>query len=303
MKRLLLPTLAALASVALSSAVAVPGEFRPSETSKKATWFAHINLVSLRESEVGKQLLNELDGEAKRQLRQLERMLNFHPIDDLESATFYGTTSDPEKAVALIRGQFDTGRLTGLAEDGDDYNPIPHGKTTIHSWKDNKNRIYAIIAHDKLVIIGPELVLLRTASDVVNGDAPSLDSDAFGHRPTEHSPIIVAAANLAALGTLDLDSSLVRKLKSIYISAGELNGELLAYAALTTTDGRSAKLVDQMLHGVLALAEASDQVPQEVAEAFKTKLSETGVSLTVSLPLKKFKTLVAKLEKAADGLK
>ena len=113
----------------------------------------------------------------------------------------------------------------------------------------------------------------------------------------------MASANLAALGSLDIDSSLVRKIKSVYLSAGEVDGELLAYAALKTADPRSAKLVSQMLHGILALAEASDQVPQEITEAFKTKLDDHGFSLTVSLPLKKFKELVTKLEKAGKQMK
>ncbi len=52
-------------------------------------------------------------------------MLNFHPINDLESATVYGTSSDPEKAVALLRGSFDSERLTGVAQDSDDYHVDP----------------------------------------------------------------------------------------------------------------------------------------------------------------------------------
>ncbi|MGI9242320.1 MAG: hypothetical protein ACR2RV_16095, partial [Verrucomicrobiales bacterium] len=78
---------------------------------------------------------------------------------------------------------------------------------------------------------------------------------------------------------------------------------LLGYAALKTADARSAELVNQMLHGVLALAEASDEVAPEIIRAFQTKLNESGISLTVSLPIRQFKALVAKLEKAAEGLK
>ena len=289
---------------AACSVFAVPGEFKPSETSAKATWFAHLNIAGLRESEIGKQLLNELDGESKRQLRQFERMLSFHPIDDLESATVYGTSADPEQTVALIRGAFDRQRLTDIAKDSDAYKPVTHPKTTIHSWEDNGNRIYATIIGDKLVIIGPQLDLLRDATDVVNGDSPALKADdIFGYQKTDHAPLLVASANLSAIDGIDLDSKIVQKIKAIYISAGESRGELLAYTALKTANPRSAKLVDQMLHGVLALAEASDEVPPEIIEAFQTKLDGSGISLSVKLPLKKFKTLMAKLEKAAEGMK
>ena len=298
-----IPSILVLAA-AVATALGAPGEFRPSETSAGATWFAHLNLVSLRSSELGQQLIGELDGEAKRQLRQIERMLNFHPINDLESATVYGTSSDPEKAVALLRGRFDIDRLTGVAKDCDGYQAASHGAVTIHSWMDGGKRIYASIASPGLIIIGPEVDLIRTALDVISGAAEPLDeSKIFGHSPTTHAPVVIASADLSALGSLEIDSSLVRKIKAIYVSAGEQDGELLAYAALRTADARSAKLVDQMLHGVLALAEASDEVPPEVIEAFQTKLSDSGISLTVSLPIKKFKDLVAKLEKAADGLK
>lgn len=303
MHRSILHPLLAL-SLALPSAPAAPGEFKPSETSAKATWFAHLNIDRLRNSEVGKQLIAGLDGEAERNLRQFERMLNFHPIDDLESATVYGTSSDPEEAVALLRGTFDTERLTGVAKDSDAYQPVAHPKSTIHSWDDQGKRIYATIANDRLIIIGPELDLLRTATDVVHGDSPPLDPETiYGHAGAGPAPIIVASANLGALGSLNIDSKLVGKVKAIYISAGELDGKLLAYAALRTADPRSAKLVDQMLHGVLALAEVSEQVPPEVIEAFKTKLDGSGISVNVSLSLKKFKELVAALEKTAEGLK
>ena len=82
-----------------------------------------------------------------------------------------------------------------------------------------------------------------------------------------------------------------------------MDGKLLAYAALKTADPRSAKLVNQMLLGVLALAEVSEEVSPDVIEAFQTKLDDAGISLTVALPLKQFKALVAKLEKTAEGLK
>jgi hypothetical protein len=291
-------------TTALVPGFAGPGEFRPAEVSAKASWFAHLDLANLRSSEIGQQLIGELDGEAKRQLRQLERMLNFHPIDDLQSATVYGTSSDPEKAVALIRGSFDVKRLTGVAIDAEDYTAIAHGDSTIHSWKDGNKRIYATIPSAELIIIGADLELLKSAFDVTAGNGAPIDpAKLFGHTQSDRPPIVVAAANLSALGTLDIDSSLVRKIKSIYLSAGETGGELSAHVVLKTADARSAKLIDQMLHGVLALAEASDEVPQEVITAFKTQLSEDSVSLTVSLPMKKFKDLVAKLEKAAEGLK
>jgi len=303
MHRPLLPTIVIL-SAAICSAFGGEGEFRPSETSASATWFAHVNLVGLRASETGKQLINELDGEAKRQLRQIERMLNFHPIKDLESATVYGTSSDPEKAVALLRGDFDVDRLNGVAEDSDDYRAVAHGTGTIHSWRDGSKLLFASIPSTNLIIIGPELELVQTALDVTTGTGEAMDeSQIFGHRQTTQAPILIAAANLSALGSLEIDSSLVRKIQAIYVSAGEKGGELLGYAAMKTADARSAELVDQMLHGVLALAEASDELAPEVIEAFQTKLDGNGISLTVSMPIRQFKSLVAKLEKAANGLK
>ncbi|MGI9243726.1 MAG: hypothetical protein ACR2RV_23215, partial [Verrucomicrobiales bacterium] len=219
---MLRPFLASILLFASASgtAQAAPGEFKPEETSAGATWFAHLNLVSLRDSEIGKQLINELDGESKRQLRQIERMLNFHPIDDLESATVYGTSSDPEKAVALLRGSFDTERLTGVAKDGDEYEKVAHEAGTIHSWEDGGRRLYASIASGQLIIIGPEIGLVGDALDVTNGDGAALDeSEIFGHVPSTHAPIVIAAADLSALGSLEIDSSLVRKIKAIYVSA------------------------------------------------------------------------------------
>ena len=303
MQRSIVPAIFLLAATA-GSAPAAAGEFKPAEVSSKATWFAHVNVASLRDSEVGKQLIGQLDGEAKRQLRHFERYLNFHPINDLESATFYGTSKDPEKAVALIRGKFDSKRLVETVKDADDYKAVDNQHATIHSWKDGSKRIYGAVAAPRLIIIGPELELLQTAIGVTNRDGGALDADdIFGHKMPGHDPIIVGSANLTELGTLDIDSSLARKIKSIYISAGEDDGELFGYAALITSDRRSADLIDKMLHGVLALAEASDEVPRDITEAFRTTVSESGISLSVALPLKQFKALVAKVEKAAKDLK
>ena len=281
--------------------------FQAAQTSERATWFAHLDVVSLRTSEIGKQLIAELGGDSQRQLRQFERMLNFHPIDDLDSVTVYGTSNDPEKAVALISGTFDTERLTGIAEDGDGYTPFDHGRTTIHSWKDGGRRIYGAISSEKLVMISPEIDLVRMALDVTTGVGNGLsEENLFGHVTPDQAPIIIASANLSDLGSLNIDSALVRKVESIYVSAGEHGGELHAYAALKTADQRSAKLVDQMLHGVLALAEASGEIPQDIIDGFKTELGDGddhgSISLTVSLPVRKFKSLVAKIEKAAEGL-
>jgi len=302
MLRKLLPPAFLLATIACT--LAASGEFRPTETSAKATWFAHLDIANLRDSEIGKELLNELDGEAKRQLRMVKRHIGFHPIDDLDSVTVYGISKDPEKSVALVRGKFNVEDLTQLAKDMENYEAKAHKASTIHSWEDSGNRLYGSIASDKLFIMSPELDLVMIAMDVIDGSAAGLEPDKiFGHADAIDSPFLIASADLTALGPLEIDSALVRKIDAVYISAGEKDGELLAFAALKTADGRSAKLVDQMFHGVLAFAEATGEIPQDVIEAFETKLNERGISMTAALPVKKFKALVAKLEGAAEGLK
>ena len=298
----------ALALGGVASGQERDGRFQAAEVAGDAKWFVHVDLAALRGSEIGKEMLSRIDGDAQRKINAFKRMISFNPVEDLDAVTLFGTDAGPEKAVALLRGVFDVEHLTDLVKAADAYKSGEHAGSTVHSWADGKTpggRLFGCMVSDKRMVLGPDRGLVHRAIDLAKGDGESLEGgtafaaafDGGGQRP-----IVAAAADLAGLGGLEIESAFVRRVRSIYLAAGEADGEVFARAVVGAEDERAPQLMGMMLSGVLAFGEVSDQLPEGTASAVEVEASGKELHVDAAMGLDDFLELVEGLEELKGNL-
>ena len=277
------------------------GQFRATEVAADAKWFAHVDLTALRDSAIGKELLAQIDGEAQRKIKAFKRMISFNPIEDLDAVTVFGAGAEPDKAVALVRGVFDVEHLTDLAMAADGYKGAAHRGKTVHSWTDAKSpggRLYGCMVSTKIMVLGPDEDLVHAAIALAEGSGTSLEDGGTFALPDggEGRPIVAAAADLAGLGGLDIESAFARRVRSVYLAAGETDGKVFARAVVGTEDERAPKLLGKMLHGVLAFAEATEGVPVGTSDAVGVTTEGERLEVEASMGVAAFMEMMQGLE-------
>lgn len=281
------------------------GKLRVGDVAEEAKWFLHVNLDQLRGSEIGKQLLTRVDGDAQRKIKAFERMISFNPLEDLDAVTLFGMGADPEQAVAVIRGVFDVEHLSDLAPAADGYKAHTHAGRTIHSWDDEKNlgaRIYGCIYSEQLMLLGPNLKLVQQAIGLAGGDVAGMADTAAFDAGSGRTPIFVASADLSILDGIEIESRFVRKIRKMHMVAGEVDGQVFAGATIEAADQRTPKLLGKMLSGVIAFAEAAEQIPAATSDAIRIENSGTQMRIDGTMDLETFAQMAKTLEQASGKL-
>ena len=294
------------ATPAIAQDRADDGVLQSAQVVSDAKWFVHINLVELKGSKIGEELVKHIDGNAKRKIRAFERMISFNPLEDLDAVTVSGSAAEPDKAVVVLRGAFDVPHLTDLAMAADGYRSQEHAGQTIHTWQDEKTpggRLNGCIIAENLMLFGPDLATLKAGIDSTLGKAAPFAAaanfpDVEGRRP----PFVAAWADLSVLDSLKIESAFVRRVRSLHLSVGENAGQAFARVIVDAEDGRTPKLIAQMLAGVLALAEAAEQLPSEVADAIDIEILGTRLVVDGAMDLDSLVEMVESLEQLKGKL-
>ena len=289
---------------ALGVAFAVPdreGGFRAAEVEVSAKWFVHVDLVSLRGSEIGKEMMSYIDGDAERKIQAFKRMISFNPLEDLDAVTLFGGGAEPEKAVAVLRGVFNVEHLTDLVIAADGYESGTHRGKTVHSWDDDNTpsgRLFGCLLSERTMLMGPDRELVHTGIDLMAGEGDSIvGGETFAIAGEEkRRPIVAAAVDLEGLGDLEIESAFLRKVSSVYLAAGEDDGEVFARLIVGAEDERVPVLLGKMLSGVLAFGEAAEQLPVGAESAFIVETKGEQLTVQAGMALAPFMKMVRGLD-------
>ncbi len=299
-----LPSLALIA--ALAAGLALPGragDFDKQIVPSDATWVAHANLVKLRESTVGRFLLNRLSGEeANRQFAAFKAIFQFDPRQDLSAITVFGTAAGEENSVALLRGRFNTAQLITLVQANPQFKSVAHGNDQILSWVDEKNtacgkRTYGCVAAADLLILGQKAETVAHALDVIDGATPNAQANTTlpGLERATSATFFLASADMARMPALDPNAALLKQNKSVLLTLGEQGADMQGLLLMVAPDAETAKTVRAAAQGIAALVTL--QGPQNPLGARLASAIQFGgegdqVEIKMSCPAAEIATLL-----------
>ena len=112
------------------------GSLRVNGIGEGATWFVDVDVEQFRRTQFCALLREDLSSlGVEEKLRGFAKGFGFHPIDDVREILLYGTGQDPNKAVVLIRGVFDSDKLLAPIIANPQHQEIPYQGTTLHRWR------------------------------------------------------------------------------------------------------------------------------------------------------------------------
>ncbi len=287
-------TAMAVLMIFLGTAALSAAPFRLDTIPQDAKWAARVDVERLKETRLGRMLLDELNREKPAaQLAAVEAVFRFDPRKDLSSILVYGSGASPEQGVALIRGTFDEDHLATLVQANETYEKYRYGSHVVHSWIDEKpgsERLFGCFHPSGALLLSQGRETLKTALDVLDGKKPGLSAeDPFARLIGDGSPVFfLAAADLADLDSLDPDAAILKKAAAARIAVGETGDDLEGTLRLTTRTLESARQVQKVLEGMLAFARLNDVEEPDLARlADRTRVSrdEKTVEVVVRHPV------------------
>ncbi len=281
----------------LIATVASAGTLSRDTIANDATWIAHVDFDQLRETALGRHLLDEMQKpEAETKFTAFQAMFRFDPRRDLRAVTMYGVGANHEDAVALINGRFDADHLVTLVKANDTYQSRAHRQYTIHSWIDDKKkkadgtgpRTHAAVHLSGNIVFGRTAELVALGLDVLDGHTGSLkDGTAFPELGgVDNAVFLLATADFSALSTLDPKAAILQKTKSGSLTVRENGDHIEVTARVEANDATTAGQIQSIAQGLVALMNLQTQDPNatRIAQGISLNLNGHVVTGTLRLP-------------------
>lgn len=296
MPRLLAACCLLLAAVTASAVERIPADSR---------WVVSIDVPAVVAGQVGGWVKAQLARQqTAAQLRILEAVSGFNIARDLRHITLCGAEGGDATGLLLLRGVFDAGKLTALAEAADEHALVQVGSRTIHTWKDKGKPVAGCLAAADLLIIGRTAERITQALKAIDDSvAPPVAIPAGW----EGAAMVVAAADgLDGLADKGPQSALFKNFRGLAARISETGDMLVLDAEATATGEAQAQQVVDAGNGLRALVQLQkpEDLDAALADAVRTaQLGRTGtkVTLHLTLPVADAKRLAEKQQQKKGG--
>lgn len=249
-----------------------------------AAWVAHLDVDAVRASTVVQRAWEKMlakDRGAEARLAMAKTLLGMDLAHDIHGMTFYGTQIGKHEGVALIFADMDAERLSALSAALPGREAAEHGECEIHSWKKHNKTMAAAFHSPSLLVIGSSVDAVRSALDVLNGEAAHLEGDSplAGNIPAG-TTFLMRAEGLAD-AELHSRAPIAKQLESLRLASGEADGTSFMRARFRMMNRDAAELALQAVHGWQAQGAllCPDELGRTFIAALRPKLEDQTLTL------------------------
>lgn len=270
---------------------AQPASLQTSMIPDNARWVIHFDVekfTSTRFCELLKQ--DEAIGLEKKTLG-ISKMFKFDPLKDIMGITVFGTGKGKKNTVVCLSGNFNKDHILFLLGLDEDHHKIPYGKYTIHNWDRSQ---FGTFANDHLVVIANDESVLKNVLDVITGKKKNIGaSNLMPNLKGIPKDAFLRAVidNISHLIGADDVSTILKKTGMAFFIAMERNQNLTMKLKLTTDSPETAKYIQQIVMGFLALAKLKQKKGEidpklKLLDDLKVRLERNIVYMELSHPSK-----------------
>ncbi len=266
--------------------------------SADADWVVHADYEQFNKSHLGQIIRSELANRGiEERFKNFKEVFSYHPIDDINNITIYGRGKDREKAVTLIRGQFDNNKLLALVGMNLNYEQIEYHGIKIQQWNQQEKTaaqdtteqtMFGCFYGNDLVVLSTGLPAIEQAIGVLDGSRASIADDFFGGMAIKSENVIFQAMvkNVSETAGKDPHPLLFRRTRQLALGIGENENNVFVNITLKADSKETAEYMKKILDGItayLALTEAEQ--PEFVKIAQKAKISNVDDTVQIILEL------------------
>lgn len=281
----------------LTPLAALAAPFRAADLTADARWFMHLDYDAARASVVGAKALGITDDRTcpVAEVRAFAEAVGLDLRRDLLAFTAYGN-GQRGRAVGILRHAGDNLKvgeyLKSKGAEPDVVDGVP-----VLGFACGQSGCRLVIAFPRRGVI----VAAMSAADAA-GACAALDNTAtVATLPAElagvagSSPIVLAAADMAACAAANPKARMPMPVRSGAMSVAEASGNLAVNAALTFANGEAAAAAVQMVEGARSMAET--RRPELAAWMQTLGVSAQGAEVAMSWSAKS-DAIVAEMDKA-----
>lgn len=296
-------TLLTLASFAFAGS-ATAKSLDLSQVADDANWLMHLDFDSSRASPIGSFILDKINDneEAAERLEEMKTAFGID-IEGFSNLTMFGN-GEREKGIAIMAGGMDVDKLLGFAQLNENLKTSKKGNHDIHSIDGGGRHSVAFATLKGNVIVGgPDANYVSRGIKLVRGKAASrapiglLDE----LRKIVPNPGMIAFLDVAKAAEFhDLDKrgqEFVKKANSAGVVVGQADGELRMAAIVKTNDEETAKQIEDMANGMIAMSALGKESNPHLAkllESHSVKRAGNTVTLQVGLSIATIKEGIEK---------
>lgn len=297
-------------TLALAGSLAHAAAFDPKQVPADAKWVLNVDVDALKESNIGKLILKELEkkDEFQQGILNIQLWAGVTLPQDLHDVTLYGKAFDDSKAVVvLIRGTVEPAKITNLLQMVSQFNSTKHGDHDVYSWQDKGKQLYGSLHGTTLLISGGTQETIDAALDVLDGKGETL-------KPTSSLAVGAAAGTLVYVsgdGLADLKQArnpMMNQAEAAHLSLREQGDQLQLNAAVTAKTAQFAEQMRTSLEGIKAMVTLAASNPnadpkaKAAAAALQTltaKSQDKTLSIECRISTSSIVTLLQNAQKAA----
>ncbi len=264
-----------------------------SQVSDDANWVMHVDFDAARTSKIGSFIMDKIsdNDEAAERVAKMKESFGVDP-EGFSSLTLFGN-GEREKGIAIMKGGMDPDKLVAFAQLNENLKTTQKGKYEIHSLDNGKRHSMAFTTMKGNVIVGgPDAEYVSHGIQLVKGKAASREPIGLLDelRAIVPNPGVIAYLNVAKAAKFhDLDdrgAAMVGKAHSAGMIIGEGDGELKMAGILKATNEETAKQIEEMVRGGLAMAAIAKESNPRMANVWESqKVTRVGNTVIVQIGL------------------
>jgi hypothetical protein len=247
-------------------------------------WIIHFDVEKFSTTELSKFLLGEGMGMFHKTRKTVLEKFKVKLLKDIKGITIFGSGKDEDNAVVSIAGDFNKEFLLTMLGFEETHKEVKYGDFILHQWDHDH---CATFATDKLIIAGEKEEAVKRVLDVYKGKGKNIASS----KMMEYLKNIPADAFLRAvakdISSISEDDSpvILKKVGMAFFMALEKNDNLKLKLSLNTDSVETAKNIEQIVNGFIALAELGVHNKEEIKLRLleSVKMSIKGSTLQIEL--------------------
>jgi len=251
----------------------------------------HVDAEAFRATTLGTFMLEQvLKMDKDDEIGKMVGKLGFNPLKDFTGITMFADGIEPGNGVVLMHGAFDQQKLIQLALENDRYESFAHKTHTVHSWVEDRKKMYSFIhPSGKMIAMTDDRKQLFRAIDTLQGkdadEAPATlaDDNAAGiPLPKGGEFLFAGGAGFNKMRGLKAQAAILKQASSALVTVREAEGSIDGSVSLLANDAETAELMLEVLDTLVAFARTGAKADKDAAafmDAMKTSVDGSTVEL------------------------
>ena len=294
MKKIIVSMLTLLFALVLPTQVTA-ASLETSVIPENTQWVLHFDVNAFASTQLSALLMKDDTSQFNKASRKISEKFKIDFLKDIAWITIFGQGKDKDKAAFCCRGNFNRDYLLSLLDKAITHRKIQYGKYNIHTWGSQ----FGAFANDHLILVSKNENMIKNVLDVIDGKKKNLRAGKmmpYLKEIPKNAFFKAIADDVSSIAGNHGKTVILKNTSMVFFIALEKNGNLKLKIKMTTDSADTAKNIEQIVNGLIALAKIQhkeDDSRLALLNAVNISLRGNIVQMELSVPSKEFIDIIS----------